>query len=399
MGETVLATAEDRRFDRPLFVCVFLLLGFGVVMVYSASAVRAAYEQNNPSHFLVRQVVYALLGLVVLFVGASINYSFYKKIVYPFLGLSVLGLILCFIPGVGLKINHAYRWINAGPTTIQPAEVVKFAMVLWLSYSLSKKHDKIRSFSIGFLPHLLLPGGVICLCLLQPDFGTSVVIALTTFCLIFVAGANIRYMFVATILTFPIVYYLVWFKEYRRLRVMVFLDPIADRFGSGYQLTQSLFGFSSGGFWGRGIGDGLQKFFFLPEAHNDFIGSIIGEELGIIGIWIMLAIYLVILVRGILIAVRARDEFGTYVAFGITVLISVQTLANLGVAMGLLPTKGLNLPFISAGGSALVVALFSVGVLLNISKGTRSSTVYVQSEQVSSGNYRRSPGMVAAGVK
>jgi cell division protein FtsW len=367
MGIHISTAAEDRGFDRPLFISVILLVGFGIVMVYSASAVRASYEHNDPTHFLVRQVVYAVLGILAMLIASQIDYRWYKKIIYPLLGLSILGLFLCYSP-LGRTINGASRWIGVGPMTIQPSEVVKLAMVFWLSYSLAKKSDKIKSFSIGFLPHLILPGFVIMLCLFQPDFGTSIIIALMTFSLLFVAGAKIGYIMAAGLCAAPIVYFLVAGSEYRLKRILAFLDPISHRYDEAYQLIQSLYGFAGGGFWGTGLGDGLQKFFFLPEAHNDFIAAIIAEEFGVIGIWILLIVFSVLLARGVLIALRAQDEFGTYVAFGITILIGVQTLANLGVAMGLLPTKGLNLPFISAGGSALVVSLFSVGVLLNISK-------------------------------
>jgi cell division protein FtsW len=366
MDKSTSAVWEDRKFDRPLFISVILLLGFGVVMVYSASAVRASYEQSDPSYFLVRQAVYAVTGLIAMLVGAHIDYSIYRKVVYPFFGLTIVGLIMCHTP-LGRNVNGASRWIAIGPLTVQPAEAVKLALILWLSYSLAKKKEKIKSFSIGFLPHLLVPGIVVALCLLQPDFGTAVVLSVVTFSLLFVAGAKLGYMMLACIGAAPIVYYLVAGSEYRLKRILAFLDPISNRYDHGYQLTQSLFGFSEGGLWGTGIGDGLQKFFFLPEAHNDFIAAIIAEELGSVGIWIMLAVFGIAVARGVKITLRAKDEFGTYAAFGITMLLGVQVLANLAVAMGLLPTKGLNLPFISYGGSALVMALFSVGVLLNIS--------------------------------
>jgi len=246
---------------------------------------------------------------------------------------------------------------------------MKVALVLWLSYSLAKKSMRITTFSIGFLPHLLIPGVIMLACLLQPDFGTTVVIALITVSLLFVAGAKLGYIMLAGIGAAPIAYLLVAGSEYRLKRMLTFLDPLSSRFGDGYQLSQSLFGFGAGGVTGVGIGDGFQKFLFLPEAHNDFIGSIVAEELGVVGIWVMMLVFGVVVVRGVLIGFRARDEFGTFVAMGISMLVAVQTLANLGVAMGLLPTKGLNLPFVSFGGSALVISLAAMGVLLSISRG------------------------------
>jgi cell division protein FtsW len=364
---------EDRGFDRPLFIAILLLLGFGIVMVYSASAIRASAEQNNPTHFLFRQSIYAALGIFTMIVGANINYNIYKKFIYPVFALTLFGMVLVHTP-VGRTINGASRWIGLGPITIQPAELMKLVLVLWLSYSLAKKSEKIKSFSVGFLPHLIVPGFVITLCLTQPDFGTAVVLGIVTFSLLFIAGAKLGYMMLATIGAAPIAYYLIAGSEYRLKRIVAFLDPISDRYDQGYQLTQSLFGFGAGGVWGTGIGDGLQKFFFLPEAHNDFIASIIAEELGVVGIWVLMLLFSVVIARGVVISLRSKDEFGTYVAFGITVLIAVQTLANLGVAMGLLPTKGLNLPFVSYGGSALVISLFAVGVLLNISRPQSDKT-------------------------
>lgn len=374
-------------FDRPLFVAVLLLVGFGVVMVYSASAVRAATEHNNAAYFLVRQVVFAALGMCALLVGSRIDYHLYRKAVYPLFTAAVVGMLLVHTP-LGRTVNGASRWIGIGSFAFQPAEVTKVALVLWLAYSLAKKSDKIKSFSIGFLPHLLVPGFVIVLCLSQPDFGTAVVLALVTFAMLFVAGAKLGYMMLATIGAAPIVYYLVAGSEYRVKRVLAFLDPISNRYEHGYQLTQSLFGFGEGGLFGAGVGDGLQKFFFLPEAHNDFIAAIIAEELGAVGIWVMLFVFAVVVARGVAISLRAADEFGTYVAFGITVLIGVEVLANLGVSMGLLPTKGLALPFVSYGGSALLVSLFAIGVLLNISKPVSAQP---GDERAKAGNARRVP--------
>jgi cell division protein FtsW len=387
-GERTIPTSSDQGFDRPLFIAVLLLLAFGLVMVYSASAVMAAQRLHEPTYFLVRQVIYGVVGLIVMLVTSRIDYHFYRKLIYPFLGLSVVGLVLCHTP-LGLTINGAARWIDLGPLTIQPSEFVKVALVLWLSYSLAKKSLKIKSFSIGFLPHLLIPGAVILLCLLQPDFGTAVVIAVLAFSLLFVAGAKLGYIMAAGIVAAPIAYLLVAGSEYRLKRLLTFLDPLSTRFGDGYQLSQSLFGFGAGGLTGVGLGDGLQKFLFLPEAHNDFIVSIIAEELGVIGVWAMILLFAIVVARGVRIGVRAKDEFGTYLAIGLTILVGVQVLFNLGVAMGLLPTKGLNLPFVSFGGSALVVSLFAVGVLLNISRERELPEEHSPEGRFSQGNVRK----------
>lgn len=387
-GERTAVVKESKGFDRPLFIAVLLLVAFGMVMVYSASAVMAAQRLHESTYFLVRQIIYAVVGLFVMLVVSRIDYHFYRKVVYPFLGLSVLGLLACHSP-LGMTINGAARWLDVGPITLQPSEFVKVALVMWLSYSLAKKSLKIKSFSIGFLPHLIIPGVAILLCLLQPDFGTSVVIAVLTFSLLFIAGAKLGYLMAAVIAAAPIAYLLVAGSEYRLKRLLTFLDPLSSRFGDGYQLSQSMFGFGAGGVSGVGLGDGLQKFLFLPEAHNDFIASIIAEELGVIGIWGMLLLFAIIVARGVRIGLRAKDEFGTYLALGLTILIGVQVLFNLGVAMGLLPTKGLNLPFVSFGGSALVVSLFSVGVLLNISREREVPEYELDEARSGHGNVRK----------
>jgi len=372
MADEQNVTRGARGFDRPLFIGVLLLTAFGVVMVYSASAVTAFHDKHNSTFFLTRHAIYAALGLLAMLVVSRIDYRIFLKpwVAWGFLVVSFLGLLLCHT-GIGRTINGASRWIGAGPITIQPAEAMKTALVLWLAYSLARKAEHIKSFSIGFLPHLLVPGVVMLACLLQPDFGTAVVIALLTFSLLFVAGAKLGYIMLAGIAGSTITYFLVTGSEYRLKRWIAYLDPLShgNRFGDGYQLSQSLFGFGEGGLTGVGVGDGLQKLLFLPEAYNDFIASIVGEELGVIGIFALLAVFAFVVWRGVLVAMRARDEFGTYVALGLSVLIGLQALANMGVAMGLLPTKGLTLPFVSYGGTSLVVALAAVGILLNISRG------------------------------
>jgi cell division protein FtsW len=393
MAEEHDVTASVKGFDRPLFIGVLLLTAFGVVMVYSASAVTAFHDKHDSAYFLTRHVVYAALGLVAMLVMSRINYRIFLKpfVAWGFLGASFLGLLLCHT-GIGVTLNGASRWIDAGPVTIQPAEAMKIALVLWLAYSLARKSEHIKSFSVGFLPHLLVPGVVMLACLLQPDFGTAVVIAILTFSLLFVAGAKLGYIMLAGIAGSSITYFLVTGSEYRLRRWIAYLDPLSqgNRFGDGYQLSQSLFGFGEGGLTGVGIGDGLQKLLFLPEAYNDFIASIVGEELGVIGIFALLAAFGFVVWRGVLVAIRARDEFGTYVALGLSVLIGIQTLANMGVAMGLLPTKGLTLPFVSYGGTSLIVALGAVGILLNISRGAVAKTAEEgEKTWVSRGNSKR----------
>lgn len=385
MDEPLNIENEPKRgFDRPLFIAVVLLVCFGIVMIYSASGVRASVLQNDAMFFLRKQSVFAAIGFFVMLAASQINYHLLGRFIYPLLVLGIFALLAVHSP-IGRTINGAARWIGVAGFTLQPAEWMKVILILWLSYSLAKKSEKIKSFSIGFLPHLIVPGLIILLCLSQPDFGTSVVVAVLTFSLLFVAGAKLSYMMLAGVVVAPIAYYLVAGTEYRLRRILAFLDPISSRFEDGYQLTQSLFGFSAGGLWGAGIGDGLQKFFFLPEPQNDFIAAIIGEELGVVGIWVLMSVFAVVTVRCAIIAYRSRDEFGMYIGVGFTVLFGVQSLINLGVAMGLLPTKGLTLPFVSYGGSSLVISMAAVGVLLNVSKRPEPLKLKVK-ERAATGN-------------
>ncbi len=353
--------------DAVLTGTVVALVSFGVVMVYSASAVLAYSRHDNGQHFLVRQAAYAVLGLFAMLVLARFDYHRLRALTYPLLGSSVL--LLCATAfGLGKSAGGASRWLEVGPIHVQPAEIVKVAMIFWLAYSLSKKSERIRSFSVGFLPHAVVAGLLALLCLKQPDFGSAVMVALMTFVLLFTAGARLGYLLGAGLAVLPIAYQLVTGSEYRMRRITAFLSPFQYRYGVGYQIAESLMSFGAGGVTGVGLGDSRQKLFFLPEAHTDFISAIVGEELGFVGLAIMIAAFLLVLYRGLRAAYRAADDYGTYLAVGITLFIGLQAFTNLAVAVGLLPTKGLVLPFISFGGSALLVNCAAVGVLLNVSR-------------------------------
>ncbi|MEZ4407462.1 MAG: putative lipid II flippase FtsW [Polyangiales bacterium] len=353
--------------DHGLLAAVMLLVAFGVVMVYSASAVFAAHSHHDAQYYLVRQGMYAALGLGAMAFTAQLDYRRLRRLTYPILGVTVL-LLVATLVGFGHAGGGAARWLRLGPVNVQPAEVAKLSLVIWLAHSLSKKQEKIRTFSVGFLPHLLMAGILMLLCLRQPDFGSAVVLLLLTFTLLFVAGARTGYLMGAFISALPVATWLVMGTGYRRHRMLAFMNPWENRSTISYQLVESLMAFGAGGVSGVGLGDSRQKLFFLPEAHTDFIGAIIGEELGFVGICGLIVAYLFVISRGVRIALRAADDHGTYLAFGITTLLSLQALVNLGVAMGVLPTKGLTLPFVSYGGSSLVMNLASVGVLLSISR-------------------------------
>jgi cell division protein FtsW len=357
--------------DPLLMATVLALVAFGVVMVYSASAVFASQVFHDGQHFLVRQAIYAAVGLLLVIALARLDYHRLRALAYPMLGGAVL-LMLYIALGFGHSAGGAARWISVGPIHIQPAELAKVAMIFWLAYSLSKKADRIRSFSVGFLPHALVAGMVMLLCLRQPDFGSAVMIALLTFVLLFTAGARTGYILGAGLLFAPIAYALITGSEYRMRRMQAYLDPFAHRFDVGYQISESLMSFGSGGLFGVGIGDSRQKLFFLPEAHTDFISAIVGEELGFIGIVVLMLAFSIIVVRGLRAAFRAADDYGTYLAVGITLFIGIQAFTNLAVTMGLVPTKGLALPFLSFGGSSLLVNCAAIGVLLNVSRARQS---------------------------
>jgi cell division protein FtsW len=352
--------------DPVLAAIVIALIGFGVVMVYSASAIEATVRYHDAQFFLKKQSVYAGVALVVMWLTSRVDYRRLRPFTYPILFGVALMLLLTVI-GLGHKAGNAYRWLNLGPVNVQPAEVAKLGVVVWLAYSLSKKAERIKSFSVGFLPHLLVVGVLMLLCLKQPDFGSAVVLLFLTFTLLFVAGARVPYIAAFTMLMGLGAVGLVRFSSYRYARYLAWADMEGNRNDLAYQPFQSVMSFGSGGVHGLGVGRGLQVL-YLPEAHTDFISAIIGEELGFIGILCLCAVYLVIVARGVKIAWNAPDDYGSFLAFGIATLFGVQALTNLCVAMAILPTKGLTLPFLSYGGSSLVVNAAAVGILLNISR-------------------------------
>jgi cell division protein FtsW len=347
------------------------LVGFGVIMVFSASAVEATVSYGDAQYYLKRQVVYGIAALVLMFVVARIDYHRLRTVTYPILALVTLLLLAC-VAGFGHSGGGATRWLRLGPIHIQPSEMAKLALVLWLAYSLAKKRERVKSFSVGMLPHLLMAGGLMVLCLKQPDFGGAVVLLFLTFTLLFVAGARLGYLLGVGIIGSILAAWLVRFTAYRWERVLAWFNMAEHRHDLAYQPFQSVMSFGSGQMSGLGLGKGLQVL-YLPEAHTDFIAAIIGEELGYLGIVLVCAAYLAIVVRGVKAALAARDDFGAYVAYGISVMFGVQALVNLAVAMSMLPTKGLTLPFVSYGGSSLLVNGTAMGVLLNVSRLRRSS--------------------------
>jgi cell division protein FtsW len=350
--------------DRVLCGAVLMLMAFGLVMVFSAGAVFAAKKYGDSAYFLKRELVYAVLGLGAMTLALRTDYSIYRKIAYPLLGVSILSLVA--VLKIGSRAGGAIRWFRLGPLSFQPGELAKIALCVYLAALLARKAEKVKVFSVGFLPPLLVTGVMMGLLLKQPDLGTAVIFGAVALGLLFVAGTRTSYLILAVLVAAPVGWKFIVSTPFRMRRMLAFLDPWAFRRDVGYQITESLISVGSGGVTGLGLGDGRQKLFFLPEAHTDFILSIVGEELGLCGVLFVVAGFAVLVWRGLRAAYRARDVFGCYLAFGITAMFGLQALINIGVVLGSLPTKGLPLPFISYGGTSLVVSLFMAGVLGNI---------------------------------
>lgn len=352
--------------DSVLAAVVVALVGFGVVMVYSASAVEAAVKDHDPQFYLKRQVAYAVAALAAMWGASRFDYHRLYKLTYPVLALVGVMLVLC-VAGFGHSGGGAARWLTLGPVHVQPAEMAKVALVIWLAYSLAKKAERVKTFTVGFLPHLIMAGLLMLLCLKQPDFGSAVVLLLLTFTMLFVAGAKLGYILGASILGAALGAVAIRFREYRYERYLAWLHMDEHRQDLAYQPFQSVMSFGSGGPAGLGLGRGLQTL-YLPEAHTDFVAAIVGEELGFVGVAALCGAYVVVVVRGVRAALRAPDDFGAFLGFGLSTMFGVQALINLAVALAILPTKGLTLPFVSFGGSSLLVNAVAAGILLNISR-------------------------------
>ncbi len=353
--------------DNVLLASALALTSLGLTMVFVSSHVMAQSHYHDPYFFIKRQTVYALVGLAALFAGRLVNYRRYQRLVYPFLLLSLIMLVLVFVPGIGTRVRGAARWLRLGPVTLQPSEFAKLAMVLFLAYSLARKQDKMKYFSIGFLPHMLVAGLFIALIAKEPDFGTAMTLAAIVFVMLLVGGVRLAYVFGAFVGVAGLATLLVLRDPKKFNRILSFLDPWKYGQDVGYQLKQSLLAIGSGGIFGLGPGQSRAKLFYLPDAHTDFILAIFSEELGFVGVLLILALFALLIYRGLLLSLRAPDAFGSYLALGLTLLIGLQASINMGVVTGLFPTKGLSLPFLSYGGSSLLATLLAVGILLNIS--------------------------------
>ncbi len=358
---------KQRGYDYVILIPTILLLGLGLVIIYSSSSFIAAHKCGDSYFFLKRQGVFCLVGLLFMIFAKNIPVTLYRKTVYPLVAGSLLLLVCLFIPGIGTKMGGATRWVSLGLFAFQPSELAKLALVFFVAYSMAKKGDEMARFSKGVIPHVLVAGLFMALILFQPDLGTCIIMGCWLMILLFVGGVRLFHVLSLALVSLPIVCWLIRHEGYRLDRWWAFLNPWKYPHGLGFQIIHSFLAIGSGGIFGVGLGNSKQKLFYLPEPHTDFILSIVAEELGLIGITFVVGLFAVLIVRGINIALSARDLYSSYLAMGITSLMGLQTMINMGVVMGLLPTTGLTLPLISYGGSSLVVSLLGIGILLSIS--------------------------------
>ncbi|NIO12115.1 MAG: putative lipid II flippase FtsW [Deltaproteobacteria bacterium] len=354
--------------DRWLFFAVLALLGIGITMVLSTSYLYAQERFTDGTYLFRKQLLAAGVGGLALLVAVAVPPTLVRRLAYPVLFGTLCVLILVLIPGIGTAFGGARRWISLGGFVFQPAELAKLSLVLYLAHSLAKKDDKAPTFTVKVLPHLIVGGVMIGLVLMEPDFGVGLMLGSLVVLMLFIAGAKISHLVYTSLAVLPFMVMFLVGADYRLRRLAVFLDPWRDASNSGFQMIQSYIAFGSGEFWGRGLGQSRQKLFYLPEAHTDFIYSVIGEELGLWGALLVLGLFGLIVFRGFRLALKLHDPFGQYLAIGLTTILGLQALIHMAVVMGLMPTKGLVLPFISYGGSAMVVNLMGAGLLLGLSR-------------------------------
>lgn len=363
-----------RAYDRGLLAAMLLLVAFGSLMIYSStSVITPVLARRNISEFYYfkRHMFTMVLGFIVLFFTYRIKPAFLKRAAVPMLVCSFVLLLMVFLPYIGVTAGGARRWIRLWPTTFQPSELVKLSMVIFLARYLSMPAYNPESF-LSFIRPLIVMASFQVVFLKQPDFGSTMSLAFLTFAMLFISGMRMRYIASVLVLAIPIIYKLVM-EPYRLRRVTSFLDPWKEPLGSGFQLVQSFIALGSGGVTGLGLGESKQKLAFLPASHTDFIFCMVGEELGLVGASVLISLFVFLFSRGISISNRSQDKFVCYLSYGLTLMISLQALINFAVVTGLVPTKGLPLPFLSYGGSALLVNMAAVGMLLRISRGDEES--------------------------
>lgn len=359
-----------KRFNMPLFISTILLSVFGVIMIYSASYIWAEYKYNNPYKYVINQGIFMIIGIILMIIISKIDYKIYEKYSNKLLFGCLILLVLVLIPGIGTVRNGSRSWFGIGSLGIQPSEFTKLALIIFTSKYLVKNKDNMKLFFKGLLPILIVVFLVFGLIMLQPDFGTGTIIVMSIMGLLFVGGMNMGFLFKGAVVGIMGIVGLILIAPYRLQRILSFLDPWSDPLGSGFQIIQSMYAIGPGGLLGMGFGNSIQKHFYLPEPQTDFIFSIISEEFGFAGVLIISMLFLILIISGFMISRKQIDLFGKFLSFGITFQLAFQTILNLMVVVGLIPVTGVTLPFLSYGGSSLLITLCSMGIILNISRNT-----------------------------
>jgi cell division protein FtsW len=359
--------ARKLKSDKVLFIATVLLVGLGVIMVYSASAVLAMNRYGDAYLFLRKQILWAALGLAALAIVMKVDYRTYRQPIFIWSSLALAGAALCLVL-FSPPINNARRWFSIGGLGIQPSELAKLSAIFFVAWLLERRMHRVNDLAHSMLPICLVILPIVGLVMLEPDFGTSMTIALIAAVMVFTAGLSYGYFIGSALIVAPAIAFLAISSSYRVRRLLTFWDPWKDPLGDGFQIIQSLIAVGTGGLQGRGLMQGVQKLFYLPEPHTDFIYAVIAEELGLLGTLLTLACFCVIAWRGIRIARRAPDAFGSFVALGLTTMVVAQALINISVVLSMMPTKGIPLPLVSSGGSSLLITLVGLGVLLNVSQ-------------------------------
>lgn len=357
-----------KKFDRILFFSVLVLSLFGVIMIYSASSIWAEYKFNDSFHYLKYQLLFFLVGLILMYIISKINYKFYYDKANTILLICIILLILVLIPGIGSVRNGSRSWFGIASFGIQPSEAAKLGLIIFTSKYLSKSDKFLKSYKYGVFPILAITFFCFGLIMLEPDLGTGVILVMAITALLFVSGVNMKFFYALAFLGVIGLVVLIVIAPYRMDRITAFIDPWKDANGTGFQIIQSLYAIGPGGLLGTGFLNSIQKHFYLPEPQTDFIFSIIAEEFGVAGAFIVVGLFSLILYRGIKIALNAKDLFSKYLALGIIFQLIFQALMNLMVVIGLIPVTGVTLPFLSYGGSSLLISMASIGILLNISR-------------------------------
>ena len=359
--------ARKLKSDQTLFVATLLLVCLSVIMVYSASAVVAMERYQQPYLFLTKQLMWATLGLAILWIVMRVDYQMYREPVFIWSSLAIVAICLIAVM-FSPPVNNARRWFSIGGLGIQPSELAKLAAIFFIADMLERRMQRINELGYGILPIAIVIGALVGLIVIEPDFGTAMTLAVIAAVMIFAAGLSYTYVFGTLLLALPLVAAMAMSAGYRRRRLLTFMNPWEDPLGDGFQIIQSLIAVGTGGVTGKGLMGGVQKLFYLPEPHTDFIFSVISEELGLIGATLVVICFCIITWRGLRVALRAPDRFGAFLALGLTTMVAVQAFMNISVVLSLMPTKGIPLPLVSFGGSSLLINLVGMGVLLNVSQ-------------------------------